>query len=112
MECLLSVQFTAHKVCVTAFGGVGVRWGVSEHAWVCECACVCACTRLGRHLRFESTLRMCYNDILSATTAAGICRMSLSTNTEPETRTETDTGADKAFIGVELGEKKKFGLGG
>lgn len=32
---------------------------------------------------------MCYNDRLSAATAAGICRMSLSTYAEGETRTET-----------------------
>lgn len=85
MECLLSAQFTAHKVCVCVWGGVRAT---------------------GRHSRFESTLRMCYNDILSATTAAGICRTSLSTNTEPETRTETDKEGDKAFIGVEL---EKYG---
>lgn len=53
---------------------------------------------LGRRLRFESTLRMCYNDILSATTAAGICRMSLSTNSERETRTETDTGIKHLLV--------------
>ena len=41
-------------------------------------------------MRFESTLRMHYNDGLSATTAAGICRMSLSTYTEGKTRTETN----------------------
>lgn len=35
---------------------------------------------------------MCYNDRLSAATAAGICRMSLSTYTEGETRTATNKG--------------------
>lgn len=71
--------------------------------------CVRACARaMGRHLRFESTLRMCYNDILSATTAAGICRMSLSTNTERETRTETDKGIKHLLVW----NQKKTGLGG
>lgn len=45
--------------------------------------CVC----VSEALEVESTLGMCYNDRLSATTAAGICRMSLSTYTEGETRT-------------------------
>lgn len=56
--------------------------------WACVQACTCA--SLLACLRFESTLTMCYNDGLSATTAADICWMSLSTYTERETRAEAN----------------------
>lgn len=86
-------------LCVCLF--VCVCLSVYIHA----CACLCVCKKC---LRFESALRMCYNDGLSATTAAGICRMSLSAYTEGETNKRTEGVIELARLVQSRRRKEKY----
>lgn len=76
--------------------------------------CVCVCIHMHvclKGLMFECTSRMGYNDRLSATTAAGIFRMSLSTYINGETRTRDKIQDSYTLQDTEIGcNPKKVGV--
>lgn len=75
-------------------------------------ACVCIHMHVClKGLMFECTSRMGYNDRLSATTAAGIFRMSLSTYINGETRTRDKIQDSYTLQDTEIGcNPKKVGV--